>query len=371
MNSTKLLLITSEFPPQPGGIGNHAYHLAKELQGPNQEVSVLTDIRSDTGEEEKLFDTQLDFFVHRIKRYRWLPWTYFIRMLKSFQLARSADLIILSGKFSLWVGGVLDMFINRPIMVVVHGTELKQASIWQQRYTNHCLKKFDAVIAVSNFTLSLMNKIPLKRVKVINNGFEIPSRSKSNSGESPGKIKLITVGNLTERKGQHNVISALPMLKQEFPEIEYHLVGIPTLQKKLYEQAERLGVVDHVIFHGRVTEEEKEKLLSEATIFIMLSETTADGDVEGFGIAILEANHIGLPAIGSKGCGIEDAIKDGYSGFLVDNKSSSEVVDAVSRIFEHYDAFSFQAKSWSKGFVWKKVIAQYQEQIDNLIEEFS
>ena len=40
--------------------------------------------------------------------------------------------------------------------------------------------------------------------------------------------QLITVGNLTQRKGQHNMINALPELLKKYPDLHYHCVGIPT-----------------------------------------------------------------------------------------------------------------------------------------------
>lgn len=39
----KILLIASEFPPEPGGIGNHAFHLASSLQKRGFKIQVITD----------------------------------------------------------------------------------------------------------------------------------------------------------------------------------------------------------------------------------------------------------------------------------------------------------------------------------------
>ena len=68
MNSNNILFISSEFPPQPGGIGNHAYNLADSLHSEGKHVTVLTDVRSNNGAPEKDFDNQLKFDVQRIKR---------------------------------------------------------------------------------------------------------------------------------------------------------------------------------------------------------------------------------------------------------------------------------------------------------------
>ena len=368
MNSTRLLLITSEFPPLPGGIGNHAFYLAKELQGKEQEVMVLTNHRA-TVSEETTFDNKQNFSIHRVRRYSWLPWTYFNRIIQAIKLARGADVILLSGKFSLWIGGLLNLLINQPLVAIVHGSEVNTRNLLIKKYTRNSLRRMDVVICVSKYTLSLLKDIDLKKALVINNGFKIPKAPKQINKEAPSIIRLITVGNVTQRKGQQNVIACLPYFIEEFPTIEYHIVGIPTDKEKIKSQAASLGVSDRVFIYGKVTEEEKLKLLLEATIFIMLSETTDTGDVEGFGIAILEANALGLPAIGSLGCGIEDAIKIGKSGFLVNPKSSAEVIKSIKEIMNRYSLFSQGAKEWSQDFTWDVIGKKYQEVIDHLLQE--
>jgi phosphatidylinositol alpha-1,6-mannosyltransferase len=91
----------------------------------------------------------------------------------------------------------------------------------------------------------------------------------------------------------------------------------------------------------------------------MLSETQPDGDTEGFGIAILEANYFGKPAIGAKGCGIDDAIKDGFNGRLVDGGKPEEVAEALKDIMENYTAYSARAKKWALRHDWKILIDQF------------
>ena len=77
-----VLVVTSEFPPQPGGIGRHAYNLAFYLTKENYEVSVLADQRSVEGIEESNFDSSLPFHVKRIKlnKFRWFM--YINRLVK-------------------------------------------------------------------------------------------------------------------------------------------------------------------------------------------------------------------------------------------------------------------------------------------------
>ena len=64
----KILIFTSEFPPLPGGIGNHALHLAVQFQKNGYEVTVVTDQRNKIIDVDIEFDSQLELKVIRIKR---------------------------------------------------------------------------------------------------------------------------------------------------------------------------------------------------------------------------------------------------------------------------------------------------------------
>ncbi|WP_255504454.1 glycosyltransferase family 4 protein [Mesonia sp. HuA40] len=356
----RILLLTSEFPPQPGGIGNHAWHLARSFAAAGKQVVVISDQRSVEGEEERLFDAEQDFKIIRIKRRKPMALAYLNRFRQAKQAIRHADALLLSGKFSLWLGAGLSFNFKGKKIGVLHGSELQLPKAWQRQLTRYGLKRLDERIAVSHYTRSLVKGIGNRQVHVIPNGFALPEiKSKSSRLIPAMPLRLITVGNLTQRKGQHNIIKALPLLKKHFAGVSYHMLGLPTEKKALQALGERLGVADRLHFHGRVSESDKIKQLQAAHIFMMLSENTAEGDVEGFGIAILEANALGLPGIGSRGCGIEDAIAHGKSGLLVDAQAPEQVLEQVQQIMKNYASFSSGAQTWAKNFSWEKIIPQY------------
>src|SRR5690554_3411348 len=103
----KILIITSEFPPQPGGIGIQAHQLAKGLVGKGFHVQVVCDQRSGDGVEERQFDAEQPFEVVRVRRKRLILWSYVKRIQTALRLSKTADVVLASGKFSLWTGGLL------------------------------------------------------------------------------------------------------------------------------------------------------------------------------------------------------------------------------------------------------------------------
>jgi phosphatidylinositol alpha-1,6-mannosyltransferase len=364
----RVVLISSEFPPLPGGIGNHAINLARQLTKKKYQVVVCTDQRSKNLCDDIRFDRALPFTVRRVKRYSLGFLTYVMRFLTSFGVLNNQEVKIVfsSGKFSLWLGAVLKLvFKNKKYIGVLHGSELLTGNKMQQKMTKWSLTRFDSLIAVSNFTKETALELDnLLSIKVINNGF-LPDSDGSN-GETISLIgfpKIVTVGNVTFRKGQQNVIKAMPELKNIFPEIHYHVVGIPTEQEAFQKLANELGVSDAITFHGAVSNNKLKAITMACDIFAMLSQKLPNGDVEGFGIAILEANALGIPSVGSSDSGIADAISNQFSGKLVLPNDSQAIQQAIIEIMENYQKYSINAKQWSRQFEWDIVIDKYLEVI--------
>jgi len=238
-----IVIVTSEFPPQPGGIGNHAYNLALHLYKAGCSVEIIADQRSDNGEVEIVFDKSLPFSVNRIKRYNWRFIMYLKRILFTFNSFKKASTVIATGKFSLWNVALCSMFFKNQTIAVVHGSEVNFKPFVLKKTINMALKQMDEIIAVSNYTKSLIHIN--REVVVIPNGIDLLkwNREISSVMNLKGKPVLTTVGRVSSRKGQLNVIRLLPDLLSQFPETHYHCVGIPTEVEYFSNVAKKLGVL--------------------------------------------------------------------------------------------------------------------------------
>lgn len=361
----KILIISSEFPPGPGGIGNHAYNLAKYLQEHDtMQISVLADTYFTSRKEIKNFDEKANFKIFRIYRYKLIFLTYLYRIVLAGRLIRKNDKIICSGKFSLWLGGLYKMlYKKKEYIAIVHGSELDLKNEFARKFTRFSLNNFQKIISVSQYTQSYLPPKPAfqKRI-VIPNGIDVLEKidiENHKNSSSKKYLSLLTVGNVTPRKGQRNLIRALPEIIKFFPHVHYHIVGLPTNKEELSRFAKELNVMENITFHGKVSRERLNQMYDACDIFVMLSDHTASGDFEGFGIAVLEANLRQKPAIGSKRSGIADAIDDGISGILVDQHNDQEIALALQKIYLKYDEFSSKALSWALDHDWEKIIKHY------------
>lgn len=355
-----ILIVTSEFPPQPGGIGNHAYYLALYLSKKEYSVSVIADQRDVDNQTEVAFDASLPFVVKRIglRKVRWLM--YVNRIIVTLMALKSSDEVIATGKFPLWNVAFSSLFFKCYKIAVIHGTEVNFKSSLLRRAIDISLKRFNVIVAVSQYTAGLISHLE-REIQVIPNGIDLNEwqRSKTTEIKLTGSPVMTTVGRVSLRKGQLEVIKLLPQLKKKYPNIHYHCIGIPTEADAFLDEAKALGVDLHVTFHGAVDDDTLKEMLLATDVFVMLSIESSTGDVEGFGIAILEANALGIPALGSKGCGIEDAIKDGVSGFLVDGTDGSAFVSRIDTLLSHHQRFKQGAEWWAKKHDWNEIVKQY------------
>ena len=155
------------------------------------------------------------------------------------------------------------------------------------------------------------------------------------------------------------MINALPILLKKLPQLHYHIVGKPVIENQLKVLAQKLGVLNNITFHGIVKRDVLIKLLAKSDVKLMLSNYTATGDFEGFGIGIIEANALAKPAIGSKLGGIPDAINDTITGRLVNPKNPQEIAEALQDILGNYATYSTNALAWAKQHDWSILIHQY------------
>jgi phosphatidylinositol alpha-1,6-mannosyltransferase len=369
LKQTKVLFSCTEFPPEPGGIGNHAFGLVKELSA-ECNVFVLTEIRGTSLGFDEFVQTQLkQAKVIGIGRSTIIWWTYLNRIMKFLYLSRKSNIHLFSGTFYMWLSILSRSKVKK--VVIIHGSEIKQKGVSKWLF-KRALRRADRIICVSNFTRKKLTAFysldwASNKIKVINNGFISQGNNIEVKKIYPGKLlRLITVGGVHKRKGQQNVISAIPGLIENGMDLEYVVVGIPLEQQMMQKLAESLGVKDRITFLGAVSEEEKWRQLHHAHIFLMLSEELDNGDFEGFGIALMEAMSVGVPVIGSKNSGIADAIKKGYGGHLVDPKNPIEIVEAVQSILKNYESYSLNAKNWSKKFTWDAIGQKYLEVLKDL-----
>lgn len=362
----KVIILSSEFPPGPGGIGDHAYNLAEQLVERKCDVTVISEYRQKfTSQWQHVQSSAKVRYSHRLKL---LPNIGFVILFIRFFITNKNAIWIATGSKSLTLLGVGLFLSRRKSLAILHGHEMLENHGLKSSLRKKYLKYFTKAVAVSEFSKENSRSfIHADKISVIPNGFNHSKYRASHSQKVVSQnLNLLTVGRISRRKGQQNVIRALPLILQKHPNVVYHMVGIDSEGDFLIAQATELDLQPNIQIHGMLTDDQLAELFQQVDIFLMLSENQEGGDVEGFGIAIIEANFFGIPAIGSLGCGVEQAIKNGYSGKLVPFDDPVSIAAAIEEILMNYSAYSENTRKWSYDHFWSSIINQYMTVLSSL-----
>ena len=183
-------------------------------------------------------------------------------------------------------------------------------------------------------------------------------------------MRILTVGRLVKRKGVlWFVESVMPKLVKQVPGLVYDVVGTGEDEPKILEAIERLDLQENIVMHGRVSDEERENIYRNASIFVMPN-IPVENDMEGFGIVALEAALHSLPIVASGIEGIRDAISDGDNGYLLKARNIDDYVDRISTLIndpKFSEDFGSRARRYTiETYDWSKIAQRYLDIYDEI-----
>jgi colanic acid/amylovoran biosynthesis glycosyltransferase len=149
---------------------------------------------------------------------------------------------------------------------------------------------------------------------------------------SDGRLRLVTIARLVEKKGIEYVLQAVKALTDARIPVEYEVLGEGPLREPLARDVERLGLSDRVRFHGWQTQAEVRARLDLAHALVQASVTGRDGDEEGIPNVLKEAMAAGMPVVATRHAGIPELVEDGVSGFLVPERDPGALASALSSL---------------------------------------
>jgi glycosyltransferase involved in cell wall biosynthesis len=277
------------------------------------------------------------------------------------------DIIICGHVNLLPVAVVLKKLTRRPVVLEAYGID-----IWERngRLRGWGIKHVDLVIAISRFTREKVlawSGIEPHRVTIVPNAVHLEHYSQSTKPAYlveryglAGKRVLLTVGRLpgNERyKGQDRIIKLLPVLTAEFPNLVYVIAGDGSDRARLESLVETLGLASHVLFTGKISEQEKTDHYNLADAFAMPSLS------EGFGFVFLEAAACGVPVLGGSRDGSRDALVDGKLGVMVDPENPEELLGGLEEILRRQKSIPDCIGPFD--------FPRFKKQIEELVEELA
>ncbi len=360
MSSTDLvprvLLVTNDFPPRPGGIQSFLYGLVSRL--PAEDVVVYTS--QWRGWED--WDAQQPFTIVREQTSVLLPTAGVRRRAVALMQQHDCDTV--------WFGAAAPLGLLAPalrrggaqrIIATTHGHEAGwAASPGARQVLRHIANAVDVVTYLGDYTRSKLvravgrrNSHKLHRLSpgvdttTFRPGLGNGVREALDLRDRP---VVVCVSRLMPRKGQDVLIRAWPRVQSRVPDAALLLVGGGPSRARLERLAESMSVAASVVVTGSVEWPLLPAYYGAGDVFAMPCRTRLGGvDVEGLGIVFLEAASCGLPVVAGNSGGAPDAVADGVTGHVVDGRSVAEVTSSIVELLTNPDA---AAEMGRRGRTW-------------------
>jgi phosphatidyl-myo-inositol dimannoside synthase len=360
----RLLVLTPDFPPAPGGIQLLTHRLAAGIKGFDVRVLTLD------GHGAKEFDADQALRIRRVGADK--------RLARGRVAVLNTAALVDARRFRPDV--VLSAHIvTSPAMAAirrVHGTRSVQYFHANEiggkpRLAAFAARRADAVVAVSSYTASLIAATGAepRDLRLIPPGVELPPEAPP---ERAGRPTLLSIARLRDRyKGHDVLIRALALVQGEVPDVELVVIGDGPLRGELEALAHSLGVAGAVRFLGQVGDGERDRWLRRADVFAMPSRLPEDGRAgEGFGIVYLEAAAFGKPVVAGDVAGALDAVADGESGLLVDPTDPRALAAALTRLLLDRELARRLGRAGAlraKDFAWPLIVARLEAVLAELV----
>ena len=376
----KIAHIVCAFSPYYGGIGKVAEYMAEQLILKGHEIDIITPSYN----TQKENNTNLNFTVKRITPFIKFGKAAFIPSI--FFSLNKYDIIHFHYPFFgtteiLWLYKLLNK--NSKIVISYHmdfiaDTFFKKIMSIPSTIISPSLFKRSNKIIVSS--LDYVNHSRIKKFYTKNKEkfIEIPfaadplfDKNSFNNNESKilktkyniptDKKILLFVGGLDNAhyfKGLDYLLKALKYIN-----IPSHLVivGDGDLKQKYLTIAKELGILNKIIFVGRVSDTKLVELYNLSDLFVLPSINMS----EAFGIVLVNAMSCKKPVIASDLPGVRSVVEDNINGYLTKPKDYKDLVTKINTILKDKPKAEILGKN---GFV--KYIKNYNwTSVGNKLEE--
>lgn len=147
---------------------------------------------------------------------------------------------------------------------------------------------------------------------------------RTDTGTHTGPLRLLFLSRIEKEKGIYVAIDTASALQRSGHDVTLVVAGDGS-ERKAAEEYVRTNGVQGVSFVGYVVGEQKQRVLSEADVYVFPS-----SHGEGMPLSVLEAMAAGLPIVCTRVAGLDDFFEDGRMGHSTRTPSVEDFVKGVA-----------------------------------------
>lgn len=389
MPPRKTLLLTEIFPPTIGGSGRLFWEIISRLPA-DRFLVAAADVpgaaECDRTHSHTVF--RLPMVIGDRGLRQWPSLKFYLRTawrVKRLVKQHGIGLLVCGRNLPEgFVGYLVNKLCGVPFAFVSHGedigvTKTSREMTWM---TRRVMRRTVGAIANSFNTRRMLLEdwaYPDAKIHVIQPGVDASKFTPAPADERfhtemgwAGRTVLLTVGRLQKRKGHDMVIRSLPAVRARVPNVLYAIVGKGEEEPTLRALAAECGVTDAVQFLGAVSDETMTRCYQQCDLFVLANRTVGVGDIEGFGMVLLEAQACGKPVVAGDSGGTGETMRTPDTGRIVNCDGPDKLGELLMELLSNpaeLVAMGRRGRTWvEERFDWPQVAARAAEVFDRLGE---
>jgi len=271
----------------------------------------------------------------------------------------------------------------------VYGLDLVVDNFFYRMSFVPLLRRFDRILSISENTTRLAEKVGIdsRKIGLLHPGVTLPVEGHQidccafrKLADSEGRIILLSVGRLSERKGMAEFIErSMSTLIAQRPDIKLVIIGAEPDKalrhargqtQRIQDAIKSNGLEEHVTMLGRVDDEMLSQAYASSTLLIF-PVLDVPGDTEGFGMVAIEAAAHGLPTAAFAAGGVPDAVHQGVSGYLATPGNYPQLSAMILTHLLHADNERWRAQcvAFANEFSWDRFGERFRSICVNLVSQ--
>lgn len=275
------------------------------------------------------------------------PFMYFFGFLSLLKLVRKEKIDIVSSHWIIpngFLAALVKAITGVPFTSTIPGSDVYMAGKnfffrWMAKFAS---QNADYILSDSSHYIKQLNDLRIfpKNVEIVRYGVSSKKfkRTKKDRlitkkyGIGKDEKIVLAVGRMVAKKGFIYLIEAVPYVVKRVKNVKFVMVGDGELKGDLEIKVGELGVKDKAVFTGMVSHDQLSKYYNLADIFVMPSIKDEKGNIDASPVTMMEAMMCGAPVVATKFSGSKDLVKEGETGYLVREKSSREIGEAIVKL---------------------------------------
>jgi teichuronic acid biosynthesis glycosyltransferase TuaC len=232
---------------------------------------------------------------------------------------------------------LLSRQLSIPFVVTIHGLDVFSSQRekglsrrWVARCSRFVYRKAARNICVSEAVRHVMDDVmgSLAKSTVVYNGVN-PSLFTPPLDADDSTPTILSVGRLVPDKGHELVLRAVAELAPHYPHLRYEIIDDGPERSRLVALSHELKIAERVEVFGRQSRRAVAEAMQRCSVFALPSQD------EAMGCVYLEAMATGKPIIGCRHQGIEEIVRHGENGWLIQPGNLQEMVQAITVLLKN------------------------------------